>query len=114
MTFPWEQLPAVPEPVQAPAVQSTEETVALLQRDLAYMVTHTCVLVRSNRPEFHNLANVPRGQIMPRGDCKFLDGTTLEFQDIGMPQPGAPEMTVKDLMAWAWDVARGLGLELVP
>lgn len=109
MTFPWEQLPAVPEPVQAPAA----DTVALLQRDVAYMVTHTAVLVHSTHESLRTLVNTPRGQIVPRGECKFTDGSTFELQDIGMPQINAPVMTVQKLMAYLWDVARELGLELI-
>jgi len=97
--MPWE-----PAPVQ--------ETVALLQRDVAYMVTHTGVMVHSNRPELRMLVNTPRGQIIPRNECRFTDGTTLEFQDIGMPQPGRPTMTVQEIIAQTWTTARELGLEL--
>lgn len=97
--FPWE-----PTPV--------DETVALLQRDIAYMVTHTAVLVHSNRVELRMLFNSPRGQIIPRGECKFTDGSTLELQDIGMPQPGADVMTVQELMARVWQIVYDLGLEL--
>lgn len=101
--FPWE--PAPP--------QSTEETLTALQRDVAYMVTHTAVLVRSNRDALEMLVNTPRGQVIPRGECKFTDGTTVEFQDIGMPQVGAPSMTVQKLVAQMWDVAKEMGLELL-
>jgi peptidoglycan hydrolase-like protein with peptidoglycan-binding domain len=97
--FPWEPVPVT-------------ETVAALQRDVAYMVTHTAVLVHSNQPALQMLVNTPRGQIVPRGACKFTDGSTVEFQDVGMPQPGAPAMTLKDLMARVWEIARELGLEL--
>jgi hypothetical protein len=90
------------------------ETLELLQRDLYYMTTHTAVLVHSSRPELRAVVNTQRGQIIPRGECRFTDGTTFELQDIGMPQPKAPEMSVKDLMAHVWEVARELGLELQP
>lgn len=104
MTFPWEpKLPAVP----------VEDTVKLMQADLAYMVKHTAVLVHSNRPELSMLVNTPRGQIIPRGVCEFTDGTTTEFQDIGMPQLNCPIMNIEDLMARVWDLARELGLELI-
>lgn len=112
MTFPWEQLPAAPEPAQPPAVRSVEETVALLQQDFAYAVQYTAVMVRSSRPELQNVVNTRRGQIVPRNECRFSDGTTFELQDLGMPQPGCPEMTVKELLAQAWGLARELGLEL--
>jgi hypothetical protein len=97
--MPWE-----PVPVQ--------ETVALMQADMAFMVTHTAVLVHSNRPELRMLVNTPRGQIVPRGECRFMDGSAIELQDIGMPQPKAPTMTVQEVMARVWEVARDLGLEL--
>lgn len=99
--MPWEPVP-------------TEETLALLQKDVAFMVLHSAVLVHSNRPELQILVNVRRGEIVPRNECKFTDGTTLEFQDIGMPQPNMPLMTVKDLLAMVWDVVQTLGLEMVP
>lgn len=99
--FPWE-----PAPVQ--------ETVALLQRDFAYAVQMTAILVHSNQPALSMLVNTARGQIVPRGQCKFTDGSTVELQDIGMPQINAPTMTVAELMARVWDIARELGLELVP
>lgn len=97
--MPWEPVPVA-------------ETVALLQRDFAYAVQCTSVTVHSNNPAFEMLVNTPRGQIVPRNECKFTDGTTVEFQDIGMPQPGAPFMSVKELIARVWDLARELGLEL--
>lgn len=105
--YPWEQVPA------AVTERTTEETVKLMQADLLYMTTHTSVVVHSSRPELEMLVNTPRGQIVPRGECKFTDGTTLEFQDIGMPQVGTKEMTVKDLVAMIFDVAvLTMGLEL--
>lgn len=106
MTFPWEQLPAV---VELPVA----ETVAALQRDIAYMVTHTAVLVHSEHSELCTLVNTPRGQIIPRGECKFTDGSKFELRDIGMPQVGAPTMTINELMAHLWVTANlALGLEL--
>jgi hypothetical protein len=110
MTFPWEQLPAVVSEPSLPA--PLENTVAAMQRDLAYMVGRTAILVHSNRPELQMLVNTARGQLIPRGECTFTDGSTVEFQDIGMPQIGADEMTVTDLMARVWDLASQLGLEL--
>jgi len=97
--FPWEPAPVT-------------ETVAAMQRDMAYMVTHTAVLVHSNRPELQMLVNTARGQIVPRGQCKFTDGSTMELQDIGMPQVNAPTMTVNELMARLWGLAREAGLEI--
>lgn len=97
--FPWEPVPV-------------DETVRLLQRDFAYAVQYTAVLVHSNRNALSMLVNTLRGQIIPRGGCKFTDGTTFELQDVGMPQPGAPAMSVQELMARLWGIARELGLEL--
>lgn len=103
MKFPWEvQLPAMP----------VEDTVKLIQSDLACMVQMTAILVHSNRPEFEILVNTRRGQIVPRGECKFTDGSKFELQDIGMPQPSMPTMTVQELMAYLWSVATDLKLEL--
>lgn len=98
--FPWEPVPV-------------DETVRLLQRDFAYAVQYTAVLVRSNRPALEMCVNTRRGQIVPQGECKFTDGSKFELQDIGMPQPGAPAMSVQELMARVWDLARELNLELV-
>lgn len=97
--YPWE-----PAPV--------ERTVALLQRDFAYAIIYTCVRVRSNRPELETQANTPRGQLVPQGVARFTGGATIEFHDIGMPQIGTPELSVKDLMALVLEIARSLGLEL--
>jgi len=97
--MPWEAAPV-------------QETVALMQTDMAFMVTHTAVLVHSNRPELRMLVNTLRGQIIPRGECRFTDGSTIELQDIGMPQPKVLTMTVQEVMARVWEVARNLGLEL--
>lgn len=105
--YPWEtpQLPAATQ-------STTEETLRFLQKDIAHMVTHTAVLVHSSNPALQMLVNTARGQIIPRGECKFTDGTTLEFQDIGMPQPKTPYMSVQELIAKVWSVAAELGLEL--
>lgn len=100
--FPWE-----------PAVRSTEDTVALLQRDFAYAIQYTAVVVHSNQAALSMCVNTPRGQIVPRGECRFTDGSKLELHDIGMPQPNCPQMTVQELMARVWDIARELGLELI-
>ena len=89
------------------------ETVALLQADLRYMVTHTSVLVRCARPELRIVVNTPRGQIIPAGVCTFADGTEIEYADLGMPQPGAEVMTIGELVARTWDVAASLGLQII-
>lgn len=99
--YPWE--------VAAP---STEETVRMLQQDFAYAVTHTGVLVRSKHEALQLVVNTPRGQIIPRNACVFSDGSEFELQDLGMPQPGAPTMTIQELLKHLWEVAQGLGLEL--
>lgn len=100
--FPWEPRP-----------RSVEETVSLLQSDFAYAVAHTCIVVHSNNPALMFMANTHRGQLVPRGEVKFLDGTTIELQDIGMPQVNAQYMTVQQIMARVWKLASELGLEIV-
>jgi hypothetical protein len=113
MTYPWETpVPAVVEPPQAPA--NVEDVVQALQRDFAYAVAHTAVLVHSPHEALQILVNTQRGQIIPRGECKLTDGTTIEFQDIGMAQVGAPLMTVKELMARVWGIVTELGLGVQP
>ncbi len=104
--FPWD--PPVPAVIDA----ELESIVKLVQADMRFMVAYTCVRVRSNRPELEMLVNTPRGQIVPRGECKFTDGTTFELQDIGMPQVGVSTATVQELMATLWRTASELGLEL--
>lgn len=89
-----------------------DETVTALQRDVAYMVTHTAVVVHSNREELRHVVNTRRGQIVPRGEAKYADGTTIEFQDIGMPQPGARTLTVAELIERVLHDASNLGLGL--
>lgn len=100
--FPWE----------VAAAPSTEETVRLMQRDFAYAVTHTGVMVHSKHEALRMLVNTPRGQIIPRNACVFSDGSEFELHDIGMPQPNAPTMTVQELLKKLWETAQGLGLEL--
>lgn len=102
--FPWEK----------PAVQPVEETVELLKRDFAYAVQFTAVLVHSKHPALQMLVNTRRGQIVPRGECRLSDGTTFEMQDVGMPQPNSPTMTVQELIVRVADVVRELGLEIAP
>ena len=100
--FPWD----------APR-QSIEDTIALLQNDFAYAVANTAVVVHSNNTAFAFIANTARGQLVPRGEVKFTDGTTIELQDIGMCQVNVPYMTVQQIMARIWKQASKLGLELV-
>lgn len=101
-SFPWEPHP-----------RSVEDTIALLQSDFAYAVSHTAVVVHSNNPALVFTANTQRGQLVPRGEFKFLDGTTVELQDIGMPQVHAQYMTVQQVISRVWKLASELGLELV-
>lgn len=111
--WPWEA-PQLPTAVTAQPPAPLDDTVRKMQRDMAYMVQMTAILVHSPHEALQMLVNTPRGQIIPRGECKFTDGTALEFQDIGMPQPGAPSMTVPELLARVWSVASEKGLELQP
>ena len=99
--FPWE-----------PAPRNVEDVVMALQRDFAYAVRMTCIVVHSNNPAFITSANTDRGQIVPRGECRFTDGTTVELQDIGMCQTNTPYMTVQEIMSRVWETATKLGLEL--
>lgn len=98
--FPWEPL-------------TVQDTVAALQRDFAYAVSNTAVVVHSNSPAFAMTVNTQRGQIVPRGQVKFSDGTVVELQDVGMCQPNVPYMTVHEIMTNIWSLASELGLELV-
>lgn len=103
--YPW-------EPVPAP---STDDVVEALRRDFAYAVENTAIAVHSTNPAFRMLVNTRRGQLVPRNECKFSDGTTVELQDIGMCQPGAnvPHMTVREIMTYILELAKELNLELV-
>jgi hypothetical protein len=103
--WPWEVEPA-PEP-------TTEEVVKLLQRDFAIAVQLTAVMVHSTREEFKMIVNTRRGQIIPRGECRFTDGTVVELQDIGMCQPGLQTMTVPEIMAEVIRIATDLGMEIL-
>lgn len=99
--FPWD-----------PPRHPLEDTIALLQRDFRYAVENTAVVVHSNNPAFTFIANTARGQLMPRGEVKFTDGTTVELQDIGMCQANVPYLTVQQIMARVWKLAGDLGLEI--
>jgi hypothetical protein len=99
--FPWD-----------PPRQSAEDAIELLKRDFAYAVANTAVVVHSNNPALVLTANTPRGQLVPRGEVKFTDGTTVELQDIGMCQPNVPYMTVQQIMSRIWKLASDLGLEI--
>lgn len=99
-------------PWEPPAALTVEDAVKSLQRDFAYAVLNTAVLVRSENHAFRMLVNTPRGQVIPRGEVKFTDGTTVELQDLGMCQPNVPYMTVQELMTQVYNIAIDLGLEL--
>jgi hypothetical protein len=101
-TFPWD-----------PPKRSAEDTIALLQNDFAYAVANTAIVVHSNNPAFAFIANTQRGQLVPRGEVKFSDGTTVELQDIGMCQPNVPHMTVQQIMSRVWKLVGELKLEIV-
>jgi hypothetical protein len=100
-TFPWD-----------PPKRSAEDTIALLQSDFAYAVANTAIVVHSNNPAFAFIANTQRGQLIPRGEVKFSDGTTVELQDIAMPQPNVPYLTVPQIMSRLWKLASESGLEI--
>jgi len=91
-----------------------EETVKALQQDMAFAIRYTCIIVHSNRAEFQMAFNVPRGELVPRNEGRFTDGTTVEMQDIGMPQPNTPISDVAKISQLIVDIAAALKLELVP
>jgi hypothetical protein len=105
MSMPWEQPDAPPETDLA-------ETVRALQADLRFIVSHTAILVRSDNLLLRMVFNTERGQSMPDPlKCTFRDGTTMEFQDIGMPQPRVPTKTMKEIVTAALKKAFSLGLQ---
>jgi hypothetical protein len=118
MTFPWEKQAPLPMPWEQsapPAAPDLEGTVKALQRDVGYMVTHTAVIVHATGPHAAALGmlfNTRRGQLIPVGEAKYTDGHTIRFQDLGMPQPRAPEMTVQEAVRVLFDAAQRLGLEI--
>lgn len=106
MSMPWEQ------PDTPPEASDLAETVRALQADLQFMVSHTAILVRSDNSALRMVFNTERGQSMPDPlKCMFRDGTAMEFQDIGMPQPGVPTKTIKDIVTAALEQALALGLQ---
>jgi hypothetical protein len=106
MTMPWERPDANPE------IEDLAEIVRALQADFRFMVGHTAILVRSNDEALRMVFNTERGQSMPDPlKCTFRDGTTMEFQDIGMPQPGVPTKTIKEVVTAALEKAFALGLQ---
>lgn len=93
-------------------ISGLESTVRALQTDMYFAVRHTSVLVRSDNALLRMVVNTERGQAIPPGKCVFKDGSTIEFQDIGMPQPGMPLMTVPELVKAAFSKAVEIGLEI--
>jgi hypothetical protein len=89
-----------------------EEIVTALQRDFAFAVKHTAVMVRSTNPELCLVVNTERGADIPAGKACFSDGTEIEMQDIGMPQVGIPLMTARELADLILQRATELGLKL--
>lgn len=122
MKFPWEapEPAPLPMPWEAPAapvaaVRPLEDTVRLLQADMRFALGYTGVMVHATGPHASALGmliNTRRGQLVPTGEAKYSGGHTLQFQDIGMPQPNAPTMTLAELVTQLHDVIEKLGLEL--
>lgn len=114
MTFPWEQ-ETLPAPIaETPPAMPIEKQVEALARDFTVAVRCTGVVVHSKHEALQILVNVPRGQLIPRNEAKLSDGSTIEFQDIGMPQPGAPFINVSELVRRVLEICSELGLEHVP
>lgn len=105
MKMPWE-VDEVPPPER-----SLADTVAAIQADIAFAVRYTSVLVRSPNEALRMIVNTERGQSLPVGTVTFTDGSTVEFQDVGMPQPNVPTMTVQELAKAVFGKATELGLE---
>lgn len=97
--FPWEPVPV-------------EEQLDALRRDVAIMVTHTCVDVQSSNPAIRMSANVERTSTIPHGEATLSDGTTVEFRNTGMPRPGVPFMTIEKLIENVLEAVSGQGLSV--
>lgn len=111
-TLPWVKPAALP---WAQPERPLADTVKLLQADVAYLVKHTAVAVHAtgeHAAALSMLVNTARGQLVPTGVGRLTQGHTITFQDIGMPQVGAPSMTMRELAQHVHAVATGLGLEL--
>lgn len=105
--MPWEdEAPVDPLKVM-------EEKLARLAYDLSIMITHTCIEVQSSDDTVLSgvRMNVPRGSC-PDGKTTFKDGTTIEFKDLGMPQPNTAFGSVGDLLQNVHQLATEEGLEL--
>lgn len=111
--MPWD----APKPA-LPDVAGLAETVKLIQADMRAMVTHTAVIVHATGPqaaELGMLVNMPRGQLMPAGECRYSGGNVLRFQDLGMPQPGCPFMAnIEELVNAVYYRTTQLGLGVEP
>jgi hypothetical protein len=100
-----------------PSLENLVATVRAIQADIAFAVTHTAVLARSDNALLRMVVNTPRGQEIPKGVVKYSDGglhiaATIEFQDVGMPQVGVPTMSMLELAQLVHTKALELGLEL--
>jgi hypothetical protein len=126
LTYPWEKVDPLKE---------LQDTVQLLQQDFAYALKYTAILVRSSNPDLCLIVNTERGPNIPSGKACFVASaaaqvdkgtypqneeatasslyTTIEMQDIGMPQPGIPLMTMGELAKFILQKTQELGLELV-
>jgi hypothetical protein len=117
MSMPWDapEAPLVPWAQPGPpAVADVAEKLRRLQEDVGTIVTHTGVMVHATGPHaaaLSMLVNTRRGQLMPTGVARYTDGTTIQFQDIGMPQPGAPFMTLPELFQQLYGIVQQLGLQ---
>lgn len=98
--MPWDDPPPI----------SAADEIAAMKRDFAYAVETTCIAVHSNNEAFRMLVNTKRGQLVPRNEVKFSDGTTVELQDTGMCRPNVPYMTVQEILAKIVSIADELGL----
>lgn len=121
MKFPWEAPEPEPrallpwEAPPAPAVRPLEDTVRLLQADMRFALGYTGVMVHATGPhgaELGMLVNMRRGQLVPKGEVRYSGGHVIEFQDIGMPQPNCPTMTLPELAGALQETVTRLGLEL--
>lgn len=108
-----EPFPTLPTP--APA-RTVEATLAALQDDVRYVVSHTAVLVYVEGPQANDIGmlfNTRRGQKVPTGTSNATGGHTFEFRDLGAPQPGAPEMTIAEAVNALYFKLLHLGLEVL-
>lgn len=100
------------EPPLEDVVRDLLATVTAMQADMRFAVKHTAVLVRSSNEALRMVVNTERGQLMPPGVVTFTDSSTVEFQDVGMPQPGCPTMTLPEIVKAVFAKATELGLTI--